>query len=500
LADPAFHAAVSEINRQFRDDWVQAGLQPAPRAADSVHRRRLSLALAGTIPSLEEQRQWLTRSPDQSDIHDWVDYLLADRRSSDYLAERFARTFVGTENGPFILYRRRRFVTWLSDTIHANQPYDELVRQLITETGLRTDRPAVNFVTVTLDPNDDNQPDEIRLASRTTRAFLGVRLDCVQCHDDNLGGPWTQADFHQLAAFYSECQQTVTGIHDKPRDYNYQYLHAEQAQVVEPVVPFFSQLAGAEGNRRERLAAWVTHPENQSFARTLVNRVWALLLGRPLVEPIDSIPLEGPYPPGLELMARDFVSHGYDLQRLIHLIVATEVFQLDSQAKHELRPEHEQHWASFPVTRLRPEQVVGAVIQACSLNTLDRQSHILVRLMRLGQQQDFIKRYGDPGEDEFISRGGTIPQRLLMMNGQLMRERTEDNIVFNAATRIAALANDSPAALETTYRAVLGRAPTAEEQDYFLQKWRENSDWQPKQAVEDLYWVLLNSTEFSWNH
>lgn len=511
LADPTFRATVERVNDEFRADWARRGLTPADRADIDTLRRRLSLGLAGTLPSFEEHQQWsladggqATEQPaerlTEQQIAQWVDYVLNDRRSSDYVAERFARALVGTDTTPFLLFRRRRFVSWLSDSLAENRPYDQLVRQLITENGLRTDRPAVNFITATLDQNNENQPDEIRLAARTARAFLGVRLDCVQCHDDNLGGSWTQADFHQLAAFYSECRLSVTGIHDQKRGYEFQYLRAEKPVDVQPRPPFATELLEESGTRRQQLATWVTHPENKAFSRATVNRVWAILFGKPLVDPIDSIPLEGPYPPGLEILAEDFSQHGYDLRRLIHLIAATEPFQVDSRAEHELTAEHEQHWACFPVVRLRPEQVVGSTLQACALNTVDSESHVLVRLMKFGQEQDFIKRYGDAGADEFVARGGTIPQRLLMMNGKIVHERTGENIVLNASTRIAALSRDHRTALNTVYRCVLGRQPTEAEREYFLGKWDEQPEASFRQAIEDLYWVLLNSAEFSWNH
>jgi len=121
------------------------------------------------------------------------------------------------------------------------------------------------------------------------------------------------------------------------------------------------------------------------------------MFGRPLVEPIDDIPLEGPYPPAMEALAQDLVSHEFDLQRTIRLIAATQVFQTSSQAEHELTERHEQHWACFPLTQLRPEQVAGAVLQSSSLKTIDASSHIFVKLARFGQQNEFVQRYGDTG-------------------------------------------------------------------------------------------------------
>jgi len=176
---------VEQVDKAFARDWSKADLQSAAKASDLLVARRLSLALAGTIPSFEEIRA-LQQLPAEQRISRWVDQLLSDQRYFDYLAERLARAYVGTETGPFLVYRRRRFVSWLSNQLAENRPYDQLVRELITVDGLWTDSPAANFLTVTIDQNGDNQPDETRLAGRITRAFLGVRIDCLQCHDDKL--------------------------------------------------------------------------------------------------------------------------------------------------------------------------------------------------------------------------------------------------------------------------------------------------------------------------
>jgi len=496
-------ASVASVNAAFEQRWSDESLTPTPPADSLLLARRLSLGLTGTVPSLEEIRH-LETLPDEQRMQFHLEHVLTGRRSADYLAERLARMYVGVENGPFILFRRRRFVTWLSDQIHDNRRYDSLARELISDRGLWTDSPAVNYVTVTLDDNNDNQPDPIRLAARTTRAFLGVRLDCVQCHDDFLRYEWEQQDFHHLAAFFAPTKQNflVGIIDDEQKTYEYK-LHedAEPTKIV-PQVPFNDEFFAEGGGRRARLAEWVTHRENKPFARTIVNRAWALMFGRPLVEPIDSIPLEPPengYPPGLEELADDLIAHDFDLRRLFRVIALSEPFLRDSRAAagEVVTAEHEQHWAAFPLTRLRPEQVAGAVLQSASLETIDAESHIVTKLVRFNQENEFVERYGDTGEDEFVDRGGTIPQRLLMLNGNLVSNRTRgENPMFNAAARIANHSATNEKAVEIAYLTILSRQPTPAEQEHFLRRLEEGK----LRAVQDMTWTLMNSTEFSWNH
>ncbi|HVX14467.1 MAG TPA: DUF1549 domain-containing protein [Pirellulales bacterium] len=493
----------AQMDRLFRADWTAAGLTPAPVAEDLVVARRLSLALTGTIPSLEEIRHF-ENEPAEGRLDRRLEDLLEDRRCQDYLAERLTRAFVGVQDGPFIIFRRRRFVAWLTDQLQANRPYNEIVRDLITDSGIWTDRPATNFITVTIKPDQEKGPDEGELAARVSRAFLGVRLDCAECHDHPFQ-PWKQRDFQGLAAFFGQTkQQGLKGIVDAEGEYEVENRVTGGRDKVAPCVPFQSDLLPADGTRREKLAAWVTHRSNRAFARAAANRFWAELFGRPLVEPIDDIPSVGDPPPVLDLLADDFVEHGYDLRRLIRVIAATAVFRLDSGSDPsgpEITPAHEAAWAAFPLIRLRPEQVVGGLLQSTSLPTIDYQSHIVVRVIRAGTQNDFIKRYGDLGEEEFSPQGGTIPQRLLMMNGKQLQERIGENVLANAATHIAMLAPSDEKAVETAYLATLTRRPTADEAKHFVAALGDQSDKRSRnQRMEDLYWCLLNSTEFSWNH
>lgn len=493
---PDFTAIVRHVDASFHQTWTEEKVQPAPAASGLTVARRLALGLMCTIPSLEEIRQF-ERLPEDERLPWWIDHLLQDRRFADNFAERFARAFVGTEDGPFIFYRRRRFVAWLAEQFANNRPYDQLVRDLIASEGLWTDQPATNFVSVTVQPDNANQPDPVRLAGRVTRAFLGLRLDCAQCHNHPYA-EWKQADFEGLAAFFGQTHLGFTGIHDGDGLYAVKDRKTQEMRAVAPRVPFADELRSREGSRRQQLASWVTHTKNPYFARAAVNRVWALMLGRPLVEPVDNLESDAPAPPALALLAEDFAAHQFDLRRLIRIIACTEVIRLDSASDNDAGELAEKTWAIFPLTRLRPDQVVGGILQAASVSTLNAESHILFRLARYGQRNDFVGRYGDSGEDEFDGRGGTIPQCLLMMNGSLLHEKTKDS-PFNASTRIGWMAADDPRAVEAAYLSVLTRRPTPEEAEHF-QRFLADATLSRTQRCEDLFWTLLNSTEFSWNH
>ncbi len=494
-----FRDTVAAVDGAMRERIAREGLEPAPAAEPLQVARRLSLALTGTIPSLQEIRQFEAYQGDHR-LHWWLEGILQDRRSADYLAERFARVFVGTEDGPFIVFRRRRFVSWLSDELLQNRPYDALVRELIAGEGLWTDKPATNFITVTVEQGEgkSGQPDPIRLAGRVARAFLGIRLDCAQCHNHPFE-KWKQADFRGLAAFFGQVKEGFTGTYDGTGEYTVENRKTGEPEAVTPRVPFQADLVPDGLPRRQQLARWVTDPRNPYFALVTANRAWALMFGRPMLEHVDDVSSTEDMPRALTLLAEDFTRHGHDLSRLFRVIAATEAFQRDSAADHEITEVHEKCWAAFPLTRLRPEQVAGSVQQVGSLTTLNAETHILVRLFSLGDRNEFLRRYGDTGEDEFDNRGGTIPQRLLMMNGKLVHEKTKGGL-FTAATRVAQQAPDDAAAVRIAYLTVLTREPTPAEAEHFAGRLAGTTGDERARRMEDLFWVLLNATEFSWNH
>jgi hypothetical protein len=496
LADD-FQTTVERVNATFRAAWHEHELEPAPPAPDLTVARRLSLGLTGTIPSLQEIRQFEARDGDR--LQWWLDGLLHDARCHDYLAERLARACVGTEDGPFLIYRRRRFVSWLSEQLAANRPYDQLVSDLIASDGLWTDKPAVNFLTVTSRQAEGNRPDPERLAGRVARAFLGVRLDCAQCHNHPFE-KWKQHDFQGLAAFFGQAANSLSGIHDDPKaHYEMENRKTGAHETVDPDVPFLRELLPAEGGLRQRLAAWVTHPQNPYLPRATVNRIWAVMCGRPLVEPLDDLSTAGDPPPYLTLLADDLVAHGYDLRRLIRLIAATEAFRHDSRADHELTAAHDRTWAAFPGTPLRPEQMAGAVLQAAAVQTINQDASAVARLIKFGGINDFVKAYGDTGEDEFRERSCTISQTLLVMNGDLVKQRTKQDF-FNAGTRIGWQAPDDRSAVETAFLAVFTRRPSERELAYFEGRLRGTRGEERSGRLEDIFWAFVNSTEFKWNH
>lgn len=484
------HRVARLVDEACDESWETANVKPMEAAGWRAVVRRLSLALTGTVPSLEEQRA-LEALAEGERIDAHLDHLLRDRRFGDFFAERLARTYVGTLSEPFLTFRRRRFVYWLSDALEEGMPYDELVRRLIATEGVWTDRPAVNFITA-------HEQDPVRLTARSARAFLGVRLDCAQCHDHPFAH-WKQSDFEGLAAFYGGIESGIAGIEDSDGEFRpsgRMMMMDAKPPAVAPKVPFAESQLPSEGRRRERLAAWVTSIDNPMFGKAIANRIWTLMFATSLAKGgVDDIESEPAIDGVLDILDEDFRGHGHDLRRLIRVIAHTRAFQLASGGERA----QEVQFASFPVTKLRAEQLAASLVQLSSLKTLDADSHILQRLASYANSNDFITRYGDAGQDELDQRGGTIPQRLVMMNNSIVQQRIQAGPLTSAG-RIAMLARDDDQRVEIAFLITLTRKPSDDEQAHFSGKLRDAGEKGRNQAMEDMMWSLVNTTEFTWNH
>ncbi|MCA9080932.1 MAG: DUF1549 domain-containing protein [Planctomycetaceae bacterium] len=511
--------AAAQVDAELARLWAEREVTPAPVADDLTILRRLSLALHGTIPSLEEIRRF--EADDRADRLDhWVAGMLEDQRFADYFAERLARAYVGVEEGQFVIFRRDRFKAWLSGQLADHVPYDQIVREMIAAEGVWTGDGEVNFLTAAF---ANGSFDPSKLTARTTRAFLGQRIDCAQCHDHPFDH-WKQSEFEGLTAFYGKLALTPAGVVDRKKK-QYRIKEAEESddegRLVEPAVPFSDEWCGDEGRTRFELAAWITHAENQRFERAIANRVWALMFGEPFRQdrPVDDLPDPDVDPDlrTLDLLGADFRAHDCDLRRLIRVIASTQAFRMSSvhpetanvdlealsdREVDELRTRFElteETWGVFPLVRLRPEQVIGSMLQATYIHTVDQNSHLLTRFLRFARENNFVEQFGDPGVDELQERVGTIPQALLRMNGNLSRELTEPN-PFLATGRIAGAASTPEKMIETAYLVCLTRRPTPQETEFFVKLWNDEPRRNRNSVAQDLYWDLFNSPEFSWNH
>ncbi len=511
--------AVDRLNQWFENHWKSERVVPAEPADELTILRRLSLALFGTVPSLEEIRAFeADQSPNRLDR--WIVQMLRDTRYGDYFSERLSRSLVGVEDGPFIVFRRDQFNQWLARQLQQDASWSQMTREMIAAKGVWTDRPSANFITIAR--INDEGLDVNKLAGRTVRTFLGQRIDCAQCHDHPFDQRWKQGDFEGLAAWYCQAGLSLAGVkehiqNDDGTPVVYKVVDPgkapDQGREIAPKVPFHPEWLPSEGDQRERLSAWVTHPDNRRFERAIANRIWGLMFGRPLHEPVDDLPHPEDKPEdALDILGQEFRSRGDRLSVLIRVIAQSRPFRLSSESATEADSQYtaqEKAWAVFPIVRLRPEQIIGSLFQASHVRSVDQNSNPFIRLTKFGNENDFIKEYGDLGDDELLQQMGTIPQALLRLNGRFTSERSKVDFLTGPG-EIFSLSQDDAHIIENSFLACLSRRPTEAEKNYFLPLLAPRAEGDPEQpgvvrpsreeVVQDLFWTLFNSPEFSWNH
>jgi hypothetical protein len=518
---------ITSIDATIEAVWAKESMSPAPVTDDLQFARRLWVDLLSTIPSLQEIRQIEARPAEGR--REWlVSKALTDPRFEDVLGERLARIAVG---GPMakqddLLYRRGRLVTWMSGQVHKNRPWDQLVRELITAEGLSTDKPATNFYV-----SQDRDP--LKLSARTARAFLGVRIDCAQCHNHPFAR-WTQSDFEGLAAWFARTESTLAGTQDKKNgelkltspligDAAELTALAEagdtegmmgtiapvSTRVVAPAVPFSPELLpGEDTKRRVRYAEWLTHPKNPYFAKAIVNRLWQWLMGRGIVEPVDELDSTKPRSRELlALLADDFVESGYDLKRTIRAIVSSRAYALASRVAEGVDEDDAlDAWAAYPLKPLRGDQLASALIQSGSFWTHDRTRAPLLRFARFTGMGEFTKRHGDDLDLE-EAEGETLLQRLHLLNGKTVHELVKSDNGFGPVTRLPGLSVTDEDAIDNAFLMTLTRHASPAETEVFAARLKAcvndkgEPDKDPRHEVmSDLLWSLVNTTEFAWAH
>ncbi|MGV3721484.1 MAG: DUF1553 domain-containing protein, partial [Actinomycetota bacterium] len=351
-----------------------------------------------------------------------------------------------------------------------------------------------------------NAPDAGKAVSQL---FLGVRIDCAQCHHHPFER-WGQDDFYSMAAFFAR----VKSKSSYPEGYHSVVYAASEGEVKHPktdaVMPP-RPLGGAPaeasegGDRRQALARWLTAPDNPYFARAIVNRMWALLMGRGLVEPVDDFRLTNPSvnEPLLDALAKDFVAHGFDLKQLLRTITASAAYQRSSQSTPN-NAKDTRNYARFNTRRLPAEVLLDALDQTTEVRQTYRGHPEGTRAISMWDSRlnvEFLEVFGRPVrqsvcECERTSEGSVTQMPHLMNSDSIHRRLTSDE---SAAARLDR-SGLPPAELVTQiYLTCYSRPPTASERGVAEAAFTREKVTR-RAAIEDLMWAMLNSAEFLLNH
>lgn len=493
----------------FIDDLVWAklkslGITPSEPCDDAKFLRRAHLDIIGRLPSPEEVRAFLSDSATDK-RGKLVDALLARPEYADHWAAKWADLL---RPNPYHVGIKAvvNYDDWIRQSFRENKPYDRFVRELVTARGSTWNNGAAVMF------RDRREPPEI--TTMVSQLFLGIRLECAKCHHHPFE-KWGQEDFFSFAAYFARVGHKGQGISAPISGGEEMIVVKPQGTVEHPLTgkaleprPLFAiegkpatvSLDG-EIDPREALADWITSRDNPFFAQTISNRIWADLMGRGIVEPVDDLrttnpPTNGPLLVALGNHLRD---HDFDLKQLIRAICTSHVYALSSlpsQRNAGDRQNYSRHYRS----RLRAETVLDAASDVTGL--LERFSAMPegakateIWTTRVGSV--LLDTFGrpNPNQDPPCERNTstTVTQTLHLMNSpQLHGWVTSDT---SKAVQLAASDKDIDAVVEEIYLLVYSRFPDDEEREIGRRLFAEPGMTR-RRAAEDLMWALLNTPEF----
>jgi hypothetical protein len=494
LVIPVSPQGDAQINAATLDRLIAAplaaeGVVPAGRADDAEFLRRVYLDLTGRIPSVAQVRRFLA-DPAADKRARLIDQLLDQATYVQHFTNIWRAVLLPDNvavSGNANL--RPAFETWLRKQLADNAPYDQMVRDIIRPAGPRAFYQA-----------QENKAEN--LAAATSRLFLGIKLECAQCHSHPFAR-WSREQFWSLAAFFSDLpqpRQPGKATLAPPRD-GRQIKIPGTDKVVRARFLDGTEPAWTDGmSSRVTLAAWVTGPDNPYFARAAVNRLWSYFFGTGLVEPVDDLGEQNPasHPELLDQLARQFAAHRFDLKFLIRAITNSDTYQRTSRVTNPAQ-EDPRRFARMALRGLTPEQLYDSLAQATGYREPTGSDQ--GRRGGLQRRSEFLTKFADPGGKSTEFRL-SILQALSLMNGKLVANATDlEDSEFLVAVLDAPFMNMAGRRVETLYLATLSRPPRPDEAERLVKYVDEcATERSSRKALADLLWALLNSGEFILNH
>lgn len=474
-------------------------IEPAETCTDAEFLRRVSLDLIGTLPTAEEARRFLADTrPDRRARA--VDQLLERPEFADYWALKLAdllrvdRQVLGHKNA-YAQYR------WIRESLAANKPLDQFAREIVTAEGPLAESPQGYVFKTTGDAG--------AAASTLSQVLLGVRIECAKCHHHPYDR-WGQDDYFGMAAYFSPLsRKPFAGGEILVAAGDSSATHLRTNQPI-PAHPLGRPLPAAieKGDRRRELADWMTAADNPFFARNWANRLWAHMLGRGLVEPVDDFRLTNPpsNPELLDALAKDLVAQKFNLRALLRTIAASRTYQ-HSPRSNPTNQGDEQNYSRYLFKRLDAEVLLDAVCQVSGVPEKFDGVPAGSRAIELWDSQVdhyFLRLFGRPTrttacECERVSEP-SVAQVMHLLNGERVQEKLsrEDGAIHRLAKREP----DNARLVTEIYLAVYGRLPNEDERATALAHMQASGQDSSRrqEAAEDLAWTLMNSLEFVFNH
>ncbi len=496
---------VPEFN--YIDSLVDAKLQklrilPSELCTDEAFLRRVYIDVIGQLPTTEEYERFMSATgPDKREK--LVDELLNRKEFVEMWVMKWAELLqIRSDNNQQMSYKSViLYYNWLQDKIARNVPFDQIVKELISSSGGTFTNPATNYYQV--------ERDTLKIAENTAQVFMGMRIQCAQCHNHPFDR-WTQDDYYGFAAFFA---QVARKPGEDPREvivYNNgggTVNHPLKGPVKDP--KFLGEATTRpipQGkDRREVVANWLASPENPYFAKNLGNIVWEHFFGRGIISPVDDVRISNPAsnPELLEALGEHFTQYKYDFKRLVRDICLSRTYQLatTTNPSNEL---DEKNFSHASIRRMRAEVLLDVINEATDSKQKFRGLPLGSRAVQIadGKTTDyFLTTFGRATRETVCScevkMEPNLSQALHLLNGNTVQSKISSGAVIGTMLK----EKKSPKDIATElYLRTLTRRPTDKEIQKLDKLFSDAKPDEQRKILEDLFWALLNSEEFIFNH
>ncbi len=504
--------------RNYIDEQVFAklkamGMPPSDGCDDATFIRRVSIDIAGRVPTLDESRRFLADA-DPAKRDKLIDTLLASPEYADYFAGKWSALLRNKRTKPGDAPGNFAFHAWIRDSIRANKPFDQFAREILAASGTVTENPPVAWYRQVKEPQQQLED--------TAQLFLGMRLQCAQCHHHPFE-KWSQNDYYSFSAFFTQVARKTTETKTSEIIFHRRgiatALNKKTKQPVKPAALVTGPMEIApDDDPRMALSDWMSSKDNPFFARTLVNRYWKHFFNRGIVEPEDDMRETNPplNPELLDALAQRFIASGFDTRALIRDITQSRTYQLSAVPDNYNKADR-QNFSRYYAKRLTAEVLLDSVNQitrtpgsfaglppgtlAISLpdNSFNASSY-------------FLTVFGRPDSSSACecerTQEASLAQALHLLNAKDIQDKLAADT--GAAAKLAADARSDEEKLRELYLTAFSREPDANElalAKSHLEKPRKAADGQPldaakskRQGYEDILWAVLNTKEFLFNH
>ncbi len=493
-------------SKNFIDDLVfekltALGLPLSEICDDATFLRRVSIDIAGRLPSLEEAEAFIADT-DPNKRENLVNRLLAGTDYAEYFANKWNA----------ILRNKRRvdtdktatfaFYDWIRASLYENKPYDQFVREILAASGEVGKNPPVAWYREVKDQSAQMED--------TAQLFLGLRIQCARCHHHPFE-KWSQQDYYGFSAFFATVNRKKGYRLNEDRIYHKRGVAQSRnpktgANVIATGLGSEPINITQDDDPRHALVDWMADKDNPFFAHAMVNRYWKHFFGRGLVDPEDDMRVTNPAtnPALLDALAQNFIDSKFDIKQLVRTICTSQVYQLSANP-NEWNRDDKQNFSRYYPKRLNAEVLLDAIDQVTGSTTNFAGVPSGTRAVQLpdsGFTSYFLTVFGRPESSSACEceRSGeaNLAQSLHLLNSsEIQGKLTAGN---GSAAR---LANDKtrehPAKIRELYLLAFGREPSVEEMGIAVAHLERNAA-DPKRAYEDIVWALINTKEFLFNH